>query len=142
MLEEIEKVIKRTNSKPAKEERDLLAQCKEMLEKKIPIREGTWNGKEIELLNKHLFMSSKPVVYLVNIGRDEYIKKKNKWLPKIAEYIKEHGGGPVLPYSAEFEAEVLANAGSPDKAARDAAAKELGAPSMIHKIVNCGYRTL
>ena len=113
-----------------------------MLEKKTPIRDGTWNGKEIELLNKHLFMSSKPVVYLVNIGRDEYIKKKNKWLPKIAEYIKEHGGGPVLPYSAEFEAEVLANAGSPDKAARDAAAKELGAPSMIHKIVNCGYRTL
>ena len=48
-----------------------------MLEKKTPVRDGTWNGKEIELLNKHLFMSSKPVVYLVNIGRDEYIKKKN-----------------------------------------------------------------
>ena len=113
-----------------------------MLNAKKPIREGVWSGKDIETLNKHLFMSSKPVVYLVNIGRDEYIKKKNKWLPKIAEYVKEHGAGPVLPYSVEFEAEVLATAGSPEKAERDKAAAELGAPSMIHKIVNCGYRTL
>lgn len=108
----------------------------------IPIREGTWNGKEIEVLNKHLFMSAKPVVYLVNISKADYISKKNKFLPKIAAYVKEHGGGPILPYSVEFEAEVLANAGSPDKAARDYEAAELGAPTMIHKIVNTGYRTL
>ena len=44
-----------------------------MLTNKKPIRDGTWNGKEIETLNKYLFMSSKPIVYLVNIGRDEYI---------------------------------------------------------------------
>ena len=48
----------------------------------------------------------------------------------------------MLPYSAEFEAEVLATAGSPEKAARDAAAQEIGAPTMIHKIVTVGYRTL
>ena len=48
----------------------------------------------------------------------------------------------MLPYSAEFETEVLATAGSPDKAPRDAAAAELGAPTMIHKIVTTGYRTL
>lgn len=48
----------------------------------------------------------------------------------------------MIPYSAEFEAEVLATAGSPDKEPRDAAAKELGAPTMIHKIVNVGYRAL
>ena len=142
MIEDIEKVIGRTNSKPHKEERDVLVKCLEMSQNKVPIREGAWNGKEIETLNKHLFMSSKPVVYLVNIGRDEYIKKKNKFLPAIAEYVKAHGGGPILPYSAEFEAEVLSNAGSPEKEARDKAASELGAPTMIHKIVNTGYRTL
>ena len=103
---------------------------------------GQWNGSEIEVLNKHNFMTSKNVVYLVNIGRDDYISKKNKWLPKIAEYVKAKNPGPILPFSAEYEGEVLANAGSPDKEARDKAAEELGAPSMIHKIVNCGYRTL
>lgn len=109
---------------------------------KKPIRDGEWNGKDIESLNKHLFMSAKPVVYLVNIGRDEYISKKNKWLVKIQNWIKENGGGPMLPFSAEFEAEVLATAGDPSKEARDNAAKDLGAPTMIHRIVNVGYRTL
>lgn len=48
----------------------------------------------------------------------------------------------MLPFSAEYEAEVLATAGSPEKAARDAAAAEIGAPTMVHKLVNVGYRTL
>ena len=38
------------------------------------VKDGTWNPLEVEYLNKHLFLTSKPVVYLVNIGRDEYIK--------------------------------------------------------------------
>ena len=143
LLEDLNRVIARKNQKPDVEERDLLLKCKEMLtEEKKPIRDGTWNGKEIETLNKHLFMSSKPVVYLVNIGRDEYIAKKNKWLAKIQKWITENGGGPIVPYSAEYEAEVLATAGDPAKEARDEAAKGLGGPTMIHKIVNVGYRTL
>jgi len=113
-----------------------------MLENKIPVRNGQWNGKEIETLNKHLFMSAKPVVYLVNIGHEEYIKKQNKWLPKIQAWINANGGGPMLPYSADFEATVLQNAGSADKVARDEAAAALGAPTMVHKLVNVGYRTL
>lgn len=48
----------------------------------------------------------------------------------------------MVPYSADYEKEVLATAGQPDKEARDKVAEELGAPSMITKIVNCGYRTL
>ena len=141
-IEEVEKVIRRSNSKPHKEELDVLQRCKAMLEDKKPIRLGTWSAKDIDTLNTHMFLSSKQVVYLINIGKDEYIKKKNKWLPKIMEFIKENGGGPVIPYSAEFEAEVLANAGDPAKEARDKAAQELGGPSMITKIVNVGYRTL
>jgi len=143
VLPDINRVIERKNQKPDVEERDLLLKVKHMLtEEKKPVRDGTWNGKEIELLNKYLFMSAKPVVYLVNIGRNEYLKQQNKWLPKIKEWINANGGGPMIPYSAEFEAEVLATAGVPDKEQRDAAAKELGAPTMIHKIVNVGYRAL
>lgn len=142
VLPDLERAIARKNQKPDVEERDLLLKVKEMSENKQPVRDGTWNGKEIELLNKHLFMSAKPVVYLVNIGRDEYITKKNKYLVKIQNWIKENGGGPMIPFSAEYEAEVLATAGSPDKDARDEAAKGLGAPTMTHKLINVGYRTL
>ena len=77
------RVIARMNKKPDKEELEVLLKCQQMLADKVPIRNGTWTGKEIEVLNKHLFMSSKPIVYLVNIGRDEYIAQRNKFLPKI-----------------------------------------------------------
>jgi len=78
-----------------------------MLLDKKPVRDGDWNAKEIEELNNHLFMTSKPVVYLVNISKEEYITKKNKWLPKILQWINANGGGNMVPYSAEFEKEVL-----------------------------------
>jgi len=32
-------------------------------------------------------------------------------LPKIAAWIKENGGGPMIPYSADFERDVMDNAG-------------------------------
>jgi obg-like ATPase 1 len=34
---------------------------------------------QIEVLNRHLFITSKPVIYLVNLSEKDYIKKKNKW---------------------------------------------------------------
>jgi len=73
LLEDLERKIARKSTKEDLAEKEVLTKCQEMLGQKIPIRDGAWNGKEIETLNKHLFMSSKPVVYLVNIGRDEYI---------------------------------------------------------------------
>jgi len=55
-------------------------------------------------------LTSKPVIYLANIGDQQYIDKKNKWLPKIAEYLKSKGGPPMIPYSASFEKEVVEHA--------------------------------
>lgn len=148
-LQKIEKItealrpaIEKRHEKEAVKEQEIIDAVKVMLSEGKPVREGNWNIKEVEVLNKHLFITAKPVVYLVNIGRDEYIKKKNKWLPKIAEWIKANGGGPMMPFSAEYEKEVLATAGGPEKETRDMAAADLGAPTMIHKIVTTGYRTL
>jgi len=56
---------------------------KGMLEEGKHVKDATWDGKQIEVLNKHLFLTSKPVIYLANIGKEQYIKKQNAWLPKI-----------------------------------------------------------
>jgi len=103
ITEGLKVAIEKRHEKAAMEEQAIIDTVREMLKNKKPVRDGTWNMKEIECLNKHLFITAKPVVYLVNIGRDEYIKKKNKWLGKIAEWIKNNGGGPCIPYSAEYE---------------------------------------
>lgn len=122
-------------------ELELLNKVKAMLEKGEHVKDGNWTPKEVEFLNKHLFLTSKPVIYLVNIGFDQYIKKKNPWLPKIQEYIKNNGGGPMIPYSADFESQVVA-ADKENKEVQDAKAKEMGAPSMIDRIIKAGYKNL
>ena len=105
------------------------------------VKEGDWSGKEIEFLNKHLFLTSKPTIFLVNIGMDEYIKKQNKFLPKLAGYLKEKALGPMVPYSAEFESQVVME-NPDDKEAQAAKAKELGSESMIDRIIKMGYKRL
>lgn len=144
ICERLENDLKRAKDvtkRKLEEESATIMKVRSFIEEGNMVKDGTWDGKEIEILNKYLFLTSKPVIYLVNIGKEQYIKKQNAWLPKIQEYIKGHGGGPMIPYSAEFESEVIA-AGGDDKEAQAAAAKELGAPSMIDRIIKSGYKNL
>ena len=61
--------MKRSKDKK-KEEAELavIEKVREMLNKGEPVRDGTWQSAEVTILNKHLFLTSKPVIYLVNIG--------------------------------------------------------------------------
>jgi obg-like ATPase 1 len=73
-------------------------------EERGTLRFSDWNEKEIEVLNKHLFNTSKPMVYLLNMSEEDYIKKKNKWLGKVKQWIDEHDpGATVIPFSANYE---------------------------------------
>ncbi|KAF7457579.1 putative GTP-binding protein [Cryptosporidium felis] len=99
-----------------------------------------WKSSEVELLNEHQFLTAKPVVYLVNLSEKDFIRQKNKFLPKIAEWVKENIDGPIIPYSAEFEASVAELSTEEEK---QAYMKEKGATkSMIDKVINTGYSAL
>lgn len=140
IMDELEKVIKRTNVKIAKDELEVLVKVEALFKELKCVKDGDWTAKEIEFLNQHNFITAKPVVYLVNISVEDFIKKKNKHLPKINAWIQSHGGGPMVPYSADFESKVTAAGTDPE--ARKKAAEELGAPSCIPKIIKTGYTTL
>ena len=45
--------------------------------KLLNIKNNMWF--QIEVLNKHLFITSKPMIYLINLSEKDYIRKKNKW---------------------------------------------------------------
>lgn len=60
---------------------------------------------EIELIRDWGLITTKPVVYIVNMSKKNYIRKGSKWLPKIKEWVDTHGGGTIIPMSAEFEQE-------------------------------------
>ena len=39
-------------------------------------RFGTWSAKDIDHLNTYQLLTAKPVVYLVNLSKTDYIRKK------------------------------------------------------------------
>lgn len=72
-------------------------------------------------------------MYLVNLSERDYIRKKNKHLPKIAEWIKEHAAGdPIIPLSVSFE-ERLTRFETEAEAKKEQEA--VGAESIIPKLI-------
>jgi obg-like ATPase 1 len=89
-------------------------------------------SSQVEVINPLFLLTAKPVVYLVNLSEKDYIRKKNKHLGKIAEWIKEHAAGdPILPISICFEERLSRMT---DEVAK-AECKNLGVESALPKIV-------
>ncbi|CAH8559934.1 unnamed protein product [Schistosoma turkestanicum] len=138
--EKCEKVVIRGNDKKQMPAYECLTKVKNMLiNDKRNVRFGDWNPTEVEILNEHLFITSKPVIYLVNMSEKAFLKKKSKWLPKIKEWVDEHdSGAAIIPFSADLEQKLSEM--SPDEA-RDYM-KENECTSMLPKIIRVGYQTL
>lgn len=138
-IEELEKVIKRTNNKDTIAERDLLLKVKEMYKEGKNVRDNPdWNYKEIDWLNKYLFFTAKPMVYVINLSENDFIRKKNKYLGKIKKWIDEHGGGKIIPFSCALE-EKLSQM-SPEE--KEKFCKDNNTESAIPKLIVSGYYAL
>ena len=115
----------------------------EMLTNNLPIRNGEWTTPEVLMIKEKLgrLITTKPIVYLVNLSKKDFIRKKNKWVVKIHTWIKEHGGGVMIPFSVEFEQELWDVREDVDatKAFLDSVE---GAKSALPKMVVQGYKEL
>jgi obg-like ATPase 1 len=71
------------------------------------LRFEKWEDKEVEALNKFNLLSTKPLTYLINMSKKNYLEKNCKYLPEIQDWIKEKGGDSyMIPYSAIYEKEI------------------------------------
>lgn len=113
----------------------------EALKNDVPLHGMAWTDGEVGMIRDKLkvLITTKPVIYLVNLTKAHFIKKKNKWLMKIKTWINEHGGGMMIPFSVEFEEEYKA---SGDDAAKAAYLEETKCKSTLAKIINAGYKDL
>lgn len=118
----------------------LMDKVKEMLETNVPLRSGNWNIEEIAKINELIpqCITLKPIVYLVNLDTNSFKRKANKWLVPIAEWVKNHGGGQVIPMSVEWEQGLWNLKG--DAAAQ--AAYMGDTKSVLTRIVKVGYNVL
>jgi len=137
-IESVERQLKHTKDKTKSAELEVLKRVKETLDakKQLPLTE--WKVNDVEVLNLHQFLTAKPVVYLINMSEKDYIKKGNKFLPKIKAWVDTHGGEPMVPFCGALEAKLV-------ELGDDAAKKyqeEIKASTAIPKIIKTGYHTL
>jgi len=110
-----------------------------LTEDKKDVRKGDWNNKEIDVINGLQLLTAKPVTYLVNLSERDFIRKKNKWLPKIKAWIDQNNpGDPLIPFSVAFE-ERLSILSAEEQAEEE---KTAGATSSLGKITQAGYSSL
>lgn len=82
-------VYVRGNDKKLKEEFEVLTKVKNALEEGKHVRFLEWNEREVDILNKYLFLTAKPMIYLMNMSKKEYLKKKSKFLMPLKQKVND-----------------------------------------------------
>jgi obg-like ATPase 1 len=139
-VEKLEKVVHR--EKHRKPELEAYKKVEELLKQhNRPVRFGDWKPSEIEYINNLQLLTAKPVVYLVNMCEEDYIKKKNKWLVKIKQWVDENtkeAPEVIIPICVSLESKLV------DMGADQATQylKEKGTTSIISKVIKTGYNAI
>lgn len=105
-VKEFAKKASKTQDKNIKEEYEVLAKVENTLKKdQLEIRNIQWVAKEIEVLNKYLLLTSKPMVYLLNLSKEDYLSGKVPNKTEIEEVITMNGKylTNMIPFSIEYE---------------------------------------
>lgn len=149
-LETIKKSFRGTGTanladKAKKEEIDITGKVLTWLkEEGRDVRKGDWSNKEIDVINSLQLLTAKPVTYLINLTETDYVRKKNKWLPKIKGWIDTNNpGDQLIPFSIALEERILT---SDDQVSPSARKEELNnnlpIVSALGKITTAGYSSL
>ena len=98
------------------------------------------NNCQVETINPLMLLTAKPVVYLVNLSERDYIRQKNKYLPKVFEWIKTNSpGDPLIPISVSFE-ERLTRFETEEQALEEC--KNLNTKSALPKVITTMRQSL
>lgn len=118
---------------------------KECLETNKLLSKQTWTAIEVEKINETLpqLITTKPVVYLLNMSQKGYRTKRSKHLKPVFDWINDNGGGTIIPYSVDLEQELFE---AKDDPAALEAIKENGlggnCDSKIDHIIKTGHTEL
>jgi obg-like ATPase 1 len=142
-IEMVQKTIEK-NERPARTDKVLKEQlgiCQkilELLQAGKQVRCAKWTALEIEYINTLQLITAKTACYLVNMSPEDYIKKKNKWLPKIKAWIDENTGEQLIPLSCALEQQLH----DMPEDERAKFLKENGTTSAFEKVIVSGYKAL
>jgi len=129
----LEKILRSNPRAPEKLEFDLVAHVIEGLKRQVSVRDLP--GVEPDLLDRHHFLTAKPVLYVANVGESD-LPGGGDWVEKLKA---RFGADRVLTISSQIEAEL----GDLSAEERRAYLSELGlAETGIHRLILAGYKLL
>jgi len=95
-----------------------------------------WSNHDIDVLNDLQLLTSKPVLFAVNMNLEDYKRKKNKWLKKIFDWVQANApGAAIIPYCGEFENDLIEL--NPEET--EAKFKELEVTTALPKIIRTAF---
>jgi GTP-binding protein YchF len=105
-IERVEKDLKKKKEASLEFEFALLQRCRAAIESETPLRELEFSADERKILTSFMFLSARPMLYVLNLGDDE--------APNLATAVARHGleklaGRPqsaVVPICGRIEAEL------------------------------------
>lgn len=129
--------------------------CLKLLESNTPIQtHEDFTAGEVECIRDWGLITTKPMVYVVNLSEKNFLRKGSKWLPKINAWVQSHGGGQIIPVSCEFEQKIYdfkddieGKKGYLKQCTEEAIAAGLKGPqaevkSMVPRLIRSGYTSL
>jgi len=82
--------------------------CLTLIESNTPVQTyEDFSMGEVDIVREFGLITTKPQIYVINMSKRNFLRKGNKWLPKIQEWVNGHGGGQIIPMSCEFEQEYM-----------------------------------
>lgn len=70
----------------------------------VPLRFATWTQVEFDIVRRYHFLSTKEMVYVLNVSPRDHVRGYSKWLETVREAIDgQLGGGSLLHLSCRFE---------------------------------------
>ena len=103
-LPRLEKMA-RQKDKDALNEVRILERIKEALENGEPIRSLEFNEEDAKYVKQAQLLTSKPMIYIANVGEDEVNEADNEKVQTIKEYADKEGS-EVIVISAKIEEEI------------------------------------
>jgi hypothetical protein len=105
-MERLEKDLKKRKEPLLETELQLLARCRQALEAEQPLRELDFKPEEQKMLNGFMFLSRKPMLYVLNVG-DEEAAEINRIVEKHhLEKLTTKPHTAVVPFCGKIEAEL------------------------------------
>ena len=133
VVEDLEKQVARFKDKEVESELNILKKILAGLNANTSVRDQEMTLTDVYYVNKHFFLTAKPVIYLVNLSEEDYIKKKGKYLKNISDWVNKNGGGKIIAFSALLEKMAQMDK-DPAKYLKDQ-----GAASAASRIIKTGY---